>query len=162
MLSIDTTTFIVTPHSIKVLQSASYKLVTVAECPGQRPYLSTGPPTAVRYSLPFISNNTLIDIFYILFVGHMVLLNIGLEHFAHHNTLYFLCLSAPLVVFLDAITKFDIWSNINVSICGLSAKCLVLTTLEFDFWIRVQVHRLNSIHRHVTRLCITVRSALAA
>ena len=94
MLSIDTTAFIVAPHAIKVLQSAGYKLVTVAECLGQQPYLSTGPPTAVRFLSPFISNNTLIDIFCILFIGHMVLLNIGLEHFAHHNTLYILCLSA--------------------------------------------------------------------
>ena len=62
MLSIGTTAFIVAPHAIKVLQSAGYKLVTVAECLGQQPYLSTGPPTAVRFS-PFISNNTLIDIF---------------------------------------------------------------------------------------------------
>ena len=78
MLSIETTAFIVAPHAIKVLQSAGYKLVTVAECLGQQPYLSTGPPTAVRFSSPFIFNNTLIDIMYILFVGHMVLLNIGL------------------------------------------------------------------------------------
>ena len=105
MLSINTTAFIVAPHAIKVLQSAGYKLVTVAECPCQQPYLSTEPPTAVRYSSPFISNNTLIDILYILFVGHMVLLNIGLEHFAHHNTLYFLCLSSPFVMFLDVHDK---------------------------------------------------------
>ena len=64
MLSIDTTAFIVAPHTIKVLQSASYKLVTVVECLGQQPYLSTGPPTSVRCSLPFISNNTLIVIFH--------------------------------------------------------------------------------------------------
>ena len=92
----------------------------------------------------------------------MVLLNIGLEHFAHHNTLYFLCLSAPFVMFLDVITKHDIWSHVNMPTCELSAECLVLTTLEFDFWIRVQVNRLNGIHRRVTRLCITVHSALAA
>ena len=98
MLSIDTTAFIVAPHAIKVLQSTGYKLVTVAECLGQQPYLSTGPPTAVRFSSPFISNSTLIDIFYILFLGRMVLLNIGHEHFAHHNTLYFLCLSAPFLI----------------------------------------------------------------
>ena len=97
MLSIDTTTFIVAPHAIKVLQSAGYQLVTDAECLCQQPYLSTGPPTAVRCSSPFISNNTLIDISCIRFIGHMVLLNIGLEHFAQHNTLYFLCLSAPFV-----------------------------------------------------------------
>ena len=162
MLSIDTTAFIVAPHAIKVLQSAGYKLVTVAECLGQQPYLSTGPPTAVRFSSPFISNNTLIDIMYILFVGHMVLLNIGLEHFAHHNTLYLLCLSAPFVMFLDVMTKLDIWSNVNVLNCEISAECLVLTTLRFDFWIRVQVNRLNGIHRRVTRLCITAHSALAA
>ena len=94
MLSIDTTAFIVAPHAIKVLQSAGYKLVTVAECLGQQPYLSTGPPTAVSRSSLFICNNTPIDISCIRFVGHMVLLNIGLEHFAHHNTLYILCLSA--------------------------------------------------------------------
>ena len=114
MLSIDTTAFIVAPHAIKVLQSAGYKLVTVAECLDQQPYLSTGPPTAVRFSSPFISNNTLMDILYILFVGHMVLLNIGLEHFAHHNTLYFLCLSSPFAMFM---TKLDIWSNVNVLNC---------------------------------------------
>ena len=105
MLSIDTTAFIVAPHAIKVLQSAGYELVTVAECLGQQPYLSTGPPTAVRFSSPFISNNTLIVIFCIHFLGHMVLLNIGLEHFAHHNTLYFLCLSSPFVMFLDVHDK---------------------------------------------------------
>ena len=154
MLSIDTTAFIVAPRAIKVLQSAGYKLVTFAECLGQQPYLSTGPPTSVHCSSPFISNNTLIDIFYILFVGHMVLLNIGLEHFAHHSTLYFFCFSATFVVFLDVITKLDIWSNVNVPTCELSAECLVLTTLRFDFWIRVQVHRLNDIHCRVTRLCI--------
>ena len=60
------------------------------------------------------------------------------------------------------MTKLDIWSNVNVLNCEISAECLVLTTLRFDFWIRVQVHRLNGIHRHVTRLCITVRSLLAA
>ena len=49
MLSIGTTTFIVTPHAIKVLQSANYKLVTVVECLGQQPYLSTGPPTSVCF-----------------------------------------------------------------------------------------------------------------
>ena len=49
MLSIGTTAFIVAPHAIKVLQSAGYKLVTVAECLGQQPYLSTGPPTSVRF-----------------------------------------------------------------------------------------------------------------
>ena len=64
MLSIDTTAFIVAPHAIKVLQSASYKLVTVAECLGQQPYLSTGPLTSVRCSSPFISNSTLIVIFH--------------------------------------------------------------------------------------------------
>ena len=60
------------------------------------------------------------------------------------------------------MTKLDIWSNVNVLNCEISAECLVLTTLRFDFWIRVQVNRLNGIHRRVTRLCITVRSALAA
>ena len=134
MLSIDTTAFIVAPHAIKVLQSAGYKQVTVAECLGQQPYLSTGPPTAVRFSSPFISNNTLIDI---RFVGHMVLLNIGLEHFAHHNTLYFLCLSAPFVMFLDVITKFDIWSNVNLL-------------------------NLNGVHRRLTRLCILYNALFAA
>ena len=102
MLSIGTTAFIVAPHAIKVHQGADYKLVTVAECLCQQPYLSTGPPTSVHCSSPFISNNTLIVIFYILFVGHMVLLNIGLEHFAHYNTLYLLCLSSP---FLDVRDK---------------------------------------------------------
>ena len=102
MLSIDTTAFIVAPHAIKVLQGADYKLVTVAECLCQQPYLSTGPPTSVHCLSPF---NTLIDILYILFVGHMVLLNIGLEHFAHYNTLYFLCLSSPFVMFLDVHDK---------------------------------------------------------
>ena len=154
MLSIDTTAFIFTPHAIKVLQSAGYKLVTIAECLGQQPYLSTGPPTAVRYLSPFISNNTLIDILYILFVGHMVLLNIGLEHFAHHNTLYFLCLSAPSVMFLDVMTKLDIWFNVNVLNCEISAECLVVTTLRFDFWIHVQVNWLNGIHCCLTCLCI--------
>ena len=113
-----------------VLQGAGYKLVTVAECLGQQPYLSTGPPAAVRFSSPFISNNTLIDIFCIRFVGHMVLLNIGLEHFAHHNTLYFLGLSAPFVMFLDVITKLDIWSNVNVLTCEMSAERLHQQTLE--------------------------------
>ena len=154
MLSIDTTAFIVAPHAIKVLQSAGYKLVTVAECLGQQPYLSTGPPTAVSRSSLFICNNTPIDISCIRFVGHMVLLNIGLEHFAHHNTLYFPCLSAPFVMFLDVMTKLDIWSNVNVLNCEISAECLVLTTLGFDFWIRVQVNRLNGVHRCLTRLCI--------
>ena len=162
MLSIDTTAFIVASHAIKVLQSAGYKLVTVAECLGQQPYLSTGPPTAVRFSSPFISNNTLIDIFCIRFVGHMVLLNIGLEHFAHHNTLYFLCLSAPFVMFLDVITKLDIWSNVNLLNCEMSAKCLVLTTLRFGFRIHVQVHRLNGVHRRLTRLCILYNALFAA
>ena len=64
MLSMDTTAFIVAPHAIKVLQSAGYKLVTVAECLGQQPYPSTGPPTSVCRSSPFISDNTLIDIFH--------------------------------------------------------------------------------------------------
>ena len=59
------------------------------------------------------------------------------------------------------MTKLDIWSNVNVLNCEISAECLVLTTLRFDFWIRVQVNRLNGIHR-VTRLFTTVRSALAA
>ena len=162
MLSMDTTAFIVTPHAIKVLQSAGYKLASVAECLGQQPYLSTGPPTAVRCSSFFISNNTLIDIFCIRFVGHMVLLNIGLEHFAHHNTLYFLCLSAPFVMFLDVITKLDIWSNVNVPTCELSVECLVLTTPRFDFWIHVQVHRLNGIHRRLAGLCIRYNALFAA
>ena len=162
MLSIDTTAFIVAPHAIKVLQGAGYKLVTVAECFGQQPYLSTGPPTAVRFSSPFISNNTLIDIFCILFIGHMVLLNIGLEHFAHHNTLYILCLSALFVMFLDVMTKLDIWSNVNVPACELCAECPVLTTLRFDFWIRVQVNLLNGSHRRVTRLCILYNTLFAA
>ena len=162
MLSIDTTAFIVAPHAIKVLQSASYKLVTVAECLGQQPYLSTGPSTAVCYSSPFISNNATIYIFCILFVGHMVLLNIGLEHFAHHNTICFLCLSAPFVMFLDVITKLDIWSNVNVPTYELSVECLVLTILRFDFWIRVQVHRLNGAHRRLTRLCILYNALFAA
>ena len=50
MLSLDTIAFMVAPHAIKVLQSAGYKLVTVAECLSQQPYLSTGPPTAARCS----------------------------------------------------------------------------------------------------------------
>ena len=161
MLSIDTTAFIVAPHAIKVLQSAGYKLVTVAECLGLQPYLSTGPPTAVRFSSPFISNNTPIDISCIRFVGHMVLLNIGLEHFAHHNTLYFLCLSAPFVMFLDVMTNLDIWSNVNVLTCELITECLVLTTLRFDFW-SVQVNRLNGVHPRVTRLCILDTALFAA
>ena len=55
--------------------------------------------------------------FFIRFVGHVVslnMLNIGLEHFAHHNTLYFLCLSVLFIMFHDVITKPDIWSNVNV------------------------------------------------
>ena len=88
MLSIDTTAFIVAPHAIKVLQGADYKLVTVAECLCQQPHLSTGPPTSIHCSSPFISNNTLIDIFYILFVGHMVLLNIGLFDILHTTIPY--------------------------------------------------------------------------
>ena len=91
----------------------------------------------------------------------MVLLNIGPEHFARHNTLYFFCLSAPFVMFLDVITKLDIWSNVNVPTCELSAECLVLTTLEFDFWIRVQVNRLNGVRR-VTCLCILDTALFAA
>ena len=160
MLSIDTTAFIVAPHAIKVLQGADYKLVTVAECLCQQPYLSTGPPTSVHCSSPFISNNTLIDIFYILFVGHMVLLNIGLFDILHTTIPYtsFVC----LLRFSMFVTKLDIWSNVNMLNCEISAECLVVTTLRFDFWIRVQVHRLNGIHRRVTRLCIIVRSALAA
>ena len=35
----------VLPYAIKVLQKAGYKLVTVAECLGQQPYLSVGPPS---------------------------------------------------------------------------------------------------------------------
>ena len=162
MLSIDTTAFIVAPHAIKVLQSTGYKLVTVAEYLGQQPYLSTEPPTAVRFSSPFISNNTLIDILYILFVGHMVLLNIGLEHFSHHSTLYFFCFSATFVVFLDVITKLDIWSNVNVPTCESSAECLVVTTLRFDFWIREQVNRFNGVHRRLTHLCILDTALFAA
>ena len=92
----------------------------------------------------------------------MVLLNIGLEHFAHHNTLYFLCLSAPFVMFLDVITKLDIWSNVNVSICGLSTECLVLATLRFKFWIHVQVNRLNGVHRRLTCLCFLYNALFAA
>ena len=69
-LSIDITAFIVAPHAIKVLQSAGYKLVTITECLGQQPYLSTGPPTAVSCSSLFICNNTPIDISCIRFVGH--------------------------------------------------------------------------------------------
>ena len=159
MLFIDTTAFIVAPHAIKVLQSAGYQLVTVAECLGQQPYLSTGPPTSVRCSSPFISNNTPIYIFHILFIGHMVLLNIGLEHFTQHNTLYLICLSAPFVMFLDVITKRDIWSNVPT--CELSAECPVLTTLRFDFW-SVQVNRLNGVHRCFTRLCILDTALFAA
>ena len=157
MLSIDTTAFIVAPHAIKVLQGADYKLVTVAECLGQQPHLSTGPPTSVHCSSPFISNNTLIDIFYILFVGHMVLLNIGLFDILHTTIPY--TSSVCLLRFSMFMTKLDIFNVLN---CEISAECLVVTTLRFDFWIRVQVHRLNGIHRRVTRLCITVRSALAA
>ena len=156
MLSIDTTAFIVAPHAIKVLQGADYKLVTVAECLCQQPYLSTGPPTSVHCLSPF---NTLIDIFYILFVGHMVLLNIGLFDILHTTIPY--TSSVCLLRFSMFMTKLDIWSNVNVLNCEISAECLVLTTLRFDFWIRVQVNRLNGIHR-VTRLFTTVRSALAA
>ena len=157
MLSIDTTAFIVAPHAIKVLQGADYKLVTVAECLCQQSYLSTGPPTSVHCSSPFISNNTLIDIFYILFVGHMVLLNIGLFDILHTTIPY--TSSVCLLRFSMFMTKLDIFNVLNCEIC---AECLVVSTLRFDFWIRVQVHRLNGIHRRVTRLCITVRSALAA
>ena len=157
MLSIDTTAFIVAPHATKVLQGADYKLVTVAECLCQQPYLSTGPPTSVHCSSPFISNNTLIDIFYILFVGHMVLLNIGLFDILHTTIPY--TSSVCLLRFSMFMTKLDIFNVLNCEIC---AECLVVTTLRFDFWIRVQVHRLNGIHRRVTRLCIIVRSALAA
>ena len=92
----------------------------------------------------------------------MVLLNIGLEHFAHHNTLYSLCLSVPFVMFLDVITKLDIWSNVNLLNCEMSAKYLVLTTLRFCFRIHVQVHRLNGVHRRLTRLCILYNSLFAA
>ena len=92
----------------------------------------------------------------------MVLLNIGLEHFAHHNTLYFLCLSSPFVMFLDVITKLDIWSNVNVLNCEISAECLLLTTLRFDFRIRVQVNRLNGVHRRLTPLCILHNALFAA
>jgi len=46
----NTTAFIVAPHAIKVLLSAGYKLVTVADCLGQQPYLSTGPPTHGTWS----------------------------------------------------------------------------------------------------------------
>ena len=84
----------------------------------------------------------------------MVLLNIGLEHFAHHNTLYFLCLSTPFVMFLNVITKLDIWSNVNVLNCEISARCLVVTTLRFDFWICVQVNQLNGINHRLTCLFI--------
>ena len=80
MLFIDTTAFIVAPHAIKVLQDAGYKLVTVADCLGQEPYLSTGPATDVRRSMPFVSANNMINVFLILFVGHMVLLDISPEH----------------------------------------------------------------------------------
>ena len=90
------------------------------------------------------------------------MLNIGLEHFAHHNTLYFLCLSVPFLMFLDVITKLDIWSNVDVLNRELSAECLVLTILRFDFWIRVQVNRLNGVRRRLTRLCILDTALFAA
>ena len=36
----------VLPYAIEKLQKAGYKLVTVAECLGQQPYHSQGPPSA--------------------------------------------------------------------------------------------------------------------
>ena len=90
----------------------------------------------------------------------MVLLNIGLFDILHTTIPY--SSSVCLLRFSMFMTKLDIWSNVNVLNCEISAECLVVTTLRFDFWIRVQVHRLNGIHRRVTRLCIIVRSALAA
>jgi peptidoglycan/xylan/chitin deacetylase (PgdA/CDA1 family) len=36
---------VVVPHAIKTLQKAGYKLVTLAECLGQQPYLSVGAPS---------------------------------------------------------------------------------------------------------------------
>ncbi|KAF7360021.1 Carbohydrate esterase family 4 protein [Mycena venus] len=41
----DFTVFDVLPYAIDLIQSYGFNLVTVAECLGQKPYLSTGPPS---------------------------------------------------------------------------------------------------------------------
>ena len=43
------TAHVVVPHAIKVLRDKGYKLVTVAECLGVKPYQSVSSPQKVRY-----------------------------------------------------------------------------------------------------------------
>jgi len=41
----------VLPHAIQTLQSAGYRLVTVAECVGEAPYSSVGQPQSKNVSI---------------------------------------------------------------------------------------------------------------
>lgn len=43
------TAHVVVPHAIKTLKAAGYKLVTVAECLGQKPYQSIKAPESVSH-----------------------------------------------------------------------------------------------------------------
>lgn len=44
---IEQTAHVVLPHAIKVLKAKGYKLVTVAECLGVKPYQSVSAPQSV-------------------------------------------------------------------------------------------------------------------
>ena len=65
-------------------------------------------------------------------------------------------------MFLDVLTKLVIWSNVNVLAYELCAKCPVLTTLRFEFWICVQVYRLNGVQLRLTRFCILYNALFLA
>jgi hypothetical protein len=54
---IETTAHVVLPHAIKVLKAKGYKLVTVAECLGVKPYQSVSAPKSVSLVLPLLDTS---------------------------------------------------------------------------------------------------------
>jgi hypothetical protein len=63
LLITEPTAHVVIPHAIKVLQDKGYKLVTVAECLGMKPYQSVSDPQNVCFSI-FVVTYPLIAMFY--------------------------------------------------------------------------------------------------
>jgi len=47
LIILEQTAHVVLPHAIKVLKAKGYKLVTVAECLGVKPYQSVSAPQSV-------------------------------------------------------------------------------------------------------------------
>ena len=68
----------VLPYAIEKLQKAGYKLVTVAECLGQQPYHSQGPPSArdVCQVFSFFTGVFLTTFFLVGGIGYLALLKV--------------------------------------------------------------------------------------